>query len=392
MKKTIISLLVVLATSLHAWAGGEKHSLTLPGKEGNGADSLLMARGDSCMAEYDYFHAMGWYEQVKNADSDLTQKLATCHFLRGNYRRCAELLEGVAPEELSHDGLRQLFYSHKAVGAQKEQMKWGQRLLSRYPMDSEVVADMALVLNTDKPEQALALTEAYEATDPHNILVKRQHADALFFTKRYEEAVQSYEQLLALGDSTFSVHYSLGMSYEQLATGDNNDDENIKEKSADSLLLARAVEHYGRAVTLNDSAKAWPLYHLGAAKVKLNQNAEGIHILLMALQRMQPEDAAMFNLHWALAEAYYQNQEYYPAIYDWKNCLKYRPQSLASRYNIAQTYEMIEENGVKAKQAYTEFLNYIELLRMGGNLDKPSPTLQEWIQHAEDFKANSKTQ
>ena len=359
--RKLFSLLTVLAVSIPMWAGGESVK-----------DSLLVARGDSCMAQYDYFHAMQYYEQVNEADCALTSKLATCHFLRANYRRCVNLLKTLPADSLDHDALRQLFYSHKALENRALQQWWGERLLNRFPMDSEVVADMGLACNlNDNPEKALALTERYEAIDATNTLVKRQRADAQFFLKRYSEAAQTYEQLLQLGDTTFSAHYSLGMCYEQLAETEDN--------HTDSLLLRTAAEHYGRAVALNDSAKAWALYHLGAVLVKLHRNSEGIHVLLMALQRMQPDDAAMFNLHSALADGYYQNEEYYSAIYDWKNCLKYNPQSLASMYNIAQTYELIEEDGVKAEQAYMEFLRWAE------NVKDPPVALQEWMAHAEAF-------
>ena len=326
IRNHLFSLLIALAVSSQGWAGGKPT-----------ADSLLVAQGDSCMEQYDYYHAMQYYTQVAEADDMVKSKLATCYFLRADYRRCVALLEQLPDSVLNHDALRQLFYSYKALDDKTtKQRRWGERLLARFPMDSEVVADMALAYNLfDEPEQALALTQRYEAEDASNILVKRQKADAQFFLKQYPEATETYEQLLALGDSTFAAHYSLGMCYEQLA-------------EADSTLMLKAVEHYGQAVHLNDSAKAWPLYHLGAALVKLQRNAEGIHILLMALQRMQPDDAAMFNL-------------------------------LASLYNIAQTYELIEEDGVKAEQAYFEFLLKAE------SADRTTPALEEWKRHAEGF-------
>lgn len=357
VRNLLFSLLMALAVSSQGWADGKPT-----------ADSLLVACGDSCMAQYDYYHAMMYYKQVTDADDIVKSKLATCYFLRADYRRCIGLLELLPDSVLSHDALRQLFYSYKALDDKTtKQRRWGEQLLARFPMDSEVVADMALAYNlSDEPEQALALTQRYEDEDAGNILVKRQKADAQFFLMQYPEATQTYEQLLALGDSTFSAHYSLGMCYEQLA-------------ELDTVLMKKAVEHYGRAVQLNDSAKAWPLYHLGSALVKVQRNAEGIHILLMALQRMQPDDVAMFNLHSALADGYYQNEEYYSAIWDWKNCLKYNPQSLASLYNIAQTYELIEKDGVHAVEAYNHFL------QMAEHVEKPTPALQEWMQHAKDF-------
>ena len=357
IRNYLFSLLIALVVSSQGWAGDKPTS-----------DSLLVAKGDSCMAQYDYYHALLCYVQVADVDAEVKRKLAKCYFLRADYRRCVVLLEQLPDSMLDHDALRQLFYSYKALDDNTpNQRQWGERLLQRYPMDSEVVADMALACNlNDVPEDALRLTQCYEDVDATNILVKRQKADAQFFLKQYPEATATYEQLIALGDSTFNVHYSLGMCYEQLA-------------DLDSTLLAKAIDHYGKAVALNDSAKAWPLYHLGAALVKAQRNSEGIHVLLMALQRMQPDDAAMFNLHSALADGYYQNGEYYSAIWDWKNCLKYNNRSLASLYNIAQTYELIEEDGVKAEQAYIEFLLVAE------SADRTTPALEEWKRHAEAF-------
>lgn len=332
----------------------------------------LLGAADSCMAVGDYFHAMRWYERAlgdEASDEDAagwrlsaSMRLAECRFRRADYGGCIALLESLPKDSLTHDALRELFYGCKLTERRGEQLRWGERLLQRFPMDSEVVADLALAYNlTDDPERALTVTGRYEAVDSLNILVKRQTADAQFFMKDYPKAMQTYERLLLLGDSTFATHYSLAMCYEQM----------------DSIGLA--VEHFGRAVTLNDSAKAWPLYHLGAALVKAERRAEGIHVLLMALGKMQPDDATMFNLHWALAEGYYGNEEYYSAIYDWKNCLKYNPQSLASLYNIAQTYELIEDDGHHAREAYQAFLNMTE------HVEEPSESLKEWMAHAKGF-------
>ena len=357
--KASLLLLMALACCVRLCATGGVHPAEL--------------RGDSLRAQYDYFHAMQCYEEALAAvgrngqltidNSQLKMKLADCRYLRADYGGCVALLEELPADSLTHDALRELFYGYKLTERRGEQIRWGERLLKRFPMDSEVVADMALAYNlNDDPERALALTGRYEAVDSTNILVKRQTADAQFFMKDYAKATETYERLAALGDTTFNTHYSLGMCYEQV----------------DSIGLE--CMHYGRAVALNDSAKAWPLYHLGAAQVKAKQYKEGIHVLLMALAKMQPDDSAMFNLHWALADGYYNNEEYYSAIYDWKNCLKYNPQSLASLYNIAQTYEMIEEGGKHAEDAYIEFLDLAKYA------DNTTPALEEWMSHARSFK------
>ena len=375
-KLSLLWLVAIVSVTLQVATGNAQPRSPLQtalrgGEDGEVAE--MVARGDSLMAQYDYFHAMQWYEKILREIGDRSQesgdfqrvamKLAECRYLRADYSGCIALLEGLPEDSLTHDALRELFYGLKLAERRGEQMRWGERLLKRFPMDSEVVADLALAYNlSDDPVNALALTGRYEAVDSTNILVKRQTADAQFFMKDYPAATQTYERLAALGDTTFATHYSLGMCYEQL----------------DSMALA--CEHYGRAVALNDSSKAWPLYHLGAALVKVKRYSEGIHVLLMALAKMQPDDSAMFNLHWALADGYYNNEEYYSAIYDWKNCLKYNPQSLASLYNIAQTYEMIEEGGKHAEDAYIEFLDLAKYV------DEPTPALLEWMAHARDFK------
>ena len=85
--------------------------------------ALLVARGDSCMAQYDYFHAMGYYEQALAAEgrngqftihnsqltidnSQLIMKLAECRYLRADYGGCIALLESLPEDSLTHDALR----------------------------------------------------------------------------------------------------------------------------------------------------------------------------------------------------------------------------------------------------------------------------------------------
>lgn len=349
MKKLV--LLLVFAASVFPCAGSVTPT-----------DSLLLV-GDSLMDSHEVYRALCIYQEAFESrdDAALRMRLASCHYQRAAYRQCTSLLEPLSPDSLDHDAMRQLFYSYKTMKDTPMQMHWGRELLKRWQMDSEVVADLALAYNlNDDPERAMAVTGAYEAVDSTNILVKRQTADAYFFMKEYPLATQTYERLLALGDSTFSVYYSLGMCYEQL--------ERMEE----------ACVHYGVVVQLTDSAKAWPLFHLGAALVKAHRAVEGIPVLLKALMFLQPEDGVMYTLHNTLAEGYYAEEQWMSAIYDWQNALKYHPQSLSCWYNIAQTYEYLQ-NTAKAEEAYKEFL------RLVYNKENPNKELQSMMAHAEGF-------
>ena len=80
-------LLMALASLARSYAAGSAfyRSTSLRDEE---HVALLVARGDSCMAQYDYFHAMGYYEQALAAggrneqftidNSQLIMKLAEC--------------------------------------------------------------------------------------------------------------------------------------------------------------------------------------------------------------------------------------------------------------------------------------------------------------------------
>lgn len=326
------------------------------------ADSLLTL-GDSLMSSHEVYRALCVYQEAfgKRDDAAVRMRLATCHYLRASYRQCASLLESLPSDSLSHDAMRQLFYGYKSIKDTPMQMHWGRELLRRWPMDAEVVADLALVYNlNDDPERALEVTNAYEAVDSLNILVKRQAADAQFFMKEYPAATNVYNQLLTLGDSTFSVYYSLGMCCEEMGQWE------------------KACAYHGVAVQLTDSARAWPLYHLGSALIKANRADEGIPVLLKALMLMKPEDGVMYTLYNMLAEGYYAQEQWMSAIYDWKNALKHQPQSLSCLYNIAQTYEYLQDSA-KAEDGYKDFL------RVAYYKEKPNTELQGMITHAEGF-------
>ena len=349
MRKVV--LILVFAASVFPCAGSVPPT-----------DSLLMV-GDSLMDSHEVYRALCVYQEAFESrdDASLRMRLASCHYQRAAYRQCTSLLEPLSPDSLSHDAMRQLFYSYKTMKDTPLQMHWGRELLKRWHMDAEVVADLALAYNlNDDPERALVVTNAYEAVDSLNILVKRQAADAQFFMKEYPAATSIYERLLALGDSTFSVFYSLGMCYEEMEQWE------------------KACAYYGVAVQLTDSAKAWPLFHLGAALVKAHRAGEGIPVLLKALMFLQPEDGVMYTLYNTLAEGYYADEQWMAAVYDWQNALKYNPQSLSCWYNIARTYEFLQDVA-KAEDAYKEFL------RLAYAKKNPNKELQGMITHAERF-------
>lgn len=78
MKKTLlITYILVLA-------------LTMQGKNEHPVRSALVSQGDSCMAEHDSQHAIGFYQQHLNThpgDLPVLRKLASCYRIAATTRK-----------------------------------------------------------------------------------------------------------------------------------------------------------------------------------------------------------------------------------------------------------------------------------------------------------------
>lgn len=142
--------------------------------------------------------------------------------MRGEYRKCAAMLEATArkgADSLSQETMRRLFDCYRYMDNTAKQIEWGNRLLSRCPMDGIVTAYMAHIYNSDdnasSPQKAYDITAKYMQTDSTCLPVMREYADANFLMRDYSKAINAYNRLLELGDSTYNTVYSLGMAYMQ---------------------------------------------------------------------------------------------------------------------------------------------------------------------------------
>lgn len=228
------------------------------------------AMGDSCMKINDTFNAMRYYGEALQTDSSdaIKEKMAHCLFMRGEYRKCAAMLEGMAKkgtDSLSQETMRRLFDCYRYMDNTAKQIEWGNRLLSRCPMDGIVTAYMAHIYNSDdkisSPQKAYDITAKYMQTDSTCLPVMREYADANFLMRDYGKAINAYNRLLELGDSTYNTVYSLGMAYMQ--TGKN----------------PMARKWLTKAAEKSKMQNAGCLYRLGIVCVDMDSLAEGIDYL-----------------------------------------------------------------------------------------------------------------
>ena len=364
--------------------------LTATIAKGEGSDSLqiLIQRGDSCMLQYNTYNALRNYQQAFDIASKqgivrfsmnddfsnsrpyvpedavpkmVRLKLADCHYKRANYRQCAELLKNMPEDSLSHDGFRELALSYQKQGDNGAFIYWAGQLLRRYPMDGDIVAALTLAYARDnQPQKGIVCAAQYTLKDSTNVLVNRAEAEAWLLNGDYSMAGKLYNRLLLHGDSTFSTLYSAGMCYTK------TDSLERAYQCLKSALWLSGMNHYGAA------------YRLGVVCVDTKRYDEGQGYLSLATQLMQPDTTAMKAITLSQGEGYYLTEHYEEAVAAWKEHLTYNLTSIATYYNIANTYAYLLKDKEQAKAYYRQFLT------LARREEKPNAQLTEMMKKAEE--------
>ena len=363
--------------------------LTVSPAKGEALDSLTVCvqKGDSCMQQYNTFEALQYYQQAYDLaqSQDITRfsmdkdfslskpyvpedkvprhvrlKLADCHYQRANYRQTTELLKNMPEDSLTHDAFRELALGYQKQGDTDSYIYWASQLLGRFPMDAEIVAGLILAFaKNDQPQNGIICGLKYTLKDSTNILVNRALAGAWFMNRDFTAAAKLYDKLLLQGDSVFNTLYSAGMSYTQIDS------------------LERAYKCLLPAFALSQMQHAGCAYRLGVVCVDTKRYEEGLRYLDLATQLMQPDTTIMKAITLSRGEGYYLTEHYAEAVAAWKEHLTYNPKSIATYYNIGNTYALLLED---KKQARLYLQQFLELARKE---EKPTAALQEMMQKAE---------
>ena len=383
--------------------------LSVTAAKGEAIDSLqiLVQQGDSCMQQYNTFEALKYYQQaydlakkrsqqqaVEHLDLPLEQldslpeekqdeiierlkhdaeqsavvscpiqmKLADCYYKRANYRQASDLLKLIPEDSLSHEAFRELANSYKRLGDTDSYVYWTSQLVKHYPMDGEMVAGLILgYAQLNQPEKGLTLGLNYSLKDRTNILVNRAVADAFFLKRDFTAAGIWYDQLLQQGDSTFNTLYSAGMSHSQAGN------------------LEKAYNCLSQALILSQLQHAGCAYRLGVVCVDTKRYEEGLRALDLAIELTKPDTTMMKAITLSQGEGYYLTEHYPEAVEAWKRHLSYNPGSIATYYNIANTYTYLVKDDEQAKKYYQQFL---DLARQEA---EPNEQLKEMVRKSEEM-------
>lgn len=383
--------------------------LSVTAAKGEAIDSLqiLLQAGDSCMQQFNTFEALKYYQQaydlakkrsqqqaVEHLDLPLEQldslpeekqdeiierlkhaaeqsavvscpiqmKLADCYYKRANYRQASDLLKLIPEDSLSHEAFRELANSYKRLGDTDSYVYWTSQLVKHYPMDGEMVAGLILgYAQLNQPEKGLTLGLNYSLKDRTNILVNRAVADAFFLKRDFTAAGIWYDQLLQQGDSTFNTLYSAGMSHSQAGN------------------LEKAYNCLSQALILSQLQHAGCAYRLGVVCVDTKRYEEGLRALDLAIELTKPDTTMMKAITLSQGEGYYLTEHYPEALEAWKRHLSYNPGSIATYYNIANTYTYLVKDDEQAKKYYQQFL---DLARQEA---EPNEQLKEMVRKSEEM-------
>jgi len=383
--------------------------LSVTAAKGEAIDSLqiLVQQGDSCMQQFNTFEALNHYQQayaiakarsrqraveqlelpldkleglpqerqdeiierLKHAAEQsavvscpVQMKLADCYYKRANYRQASDLLKLIPEDSLSHEAFRELANSYKRLGDTDSYVYWTSQLVKHYPMDGEMVAGLILgYAQLNQPEKGLTLGLNYSLKDRTNILVNRAVADAFFLKRDFTAAGIWYDQLLQQGDSTFNTLYSAGMSHSQAGN------------------LEKAYNCLSQALILSQLQHAGCAYRLGVVCVDTKRYEEGLRALDLAIELTKPDTTMMKAITLSQGEGYYLTEHYPEALEAWKRHLSYNPGSIATYYNIANTYTYLVKDDEQAKKYYRQFL---DLARQEA---EPNEQLKEMVRKSEEM-------
>lgn len=303
------------------------------------ADSLrcFVSKGDSCMADFDYRHAVDYFLRAMNsgAADTLSRRLAECYRRMGDHRRCIDCLHRISDDSLTHKDCRLLYYAYSSLGKADSLEYWGKSIVRLWPNDGEIVASLANWYNERQlPEKAIRLASSYRMRDTTNLAVNRQYGYGCYLDGKDSLAISVYNALLRQGFDNYETHLILGICYR-------NEEQPSK-----------AYEHLKKAVAAKNN-DFFSLSQLGKVCLELSENSmyamrpplynEAAECFAKAVAATTPDSVRLSSVYKDLAEAHYLCRDYKSAANAFERAALYAPEDALIYYNVAQMYRGVED-------------------------------------------------
>lgn len=322
---------------------------------------------DSLYLSFNYSAAASLYAQLTGGHDSVVvfRRLAQCYRKQGDYLLENRTLLRIPTDSLTHNDMRQLYYSYSNLQDSVAMEQWGEKILQLFPYDADITASVAVdLMQKNEVEAARNLTMHYLEKDSANFNVWRQYAYSCYLLNRYEEAQRAYLKLNDNGWNSYEVNVILGICY-----GEQDDADN-------------AYNYLVKANRIKKGKDILVLKMLATNCMKIGKSKEAVEYMEQAINIAIPDSAELFNMYNGLAEAHFNLQDYAQAATAFINASKYQPTRAITYYNIAQMY-----NGLKDM---TNMVKYYKLFLQYSSMLQDTDDNREMIERVKAFLAKRK--
>ena len=173
----------------------------------------------------------------------------------------------------------------------------------------------------------ISLTDQYlTEIDPDRKTIGQLNGMAHYVTGDYKQAIDRLKRNTALGDSTYTTTYFLGMSYYA------------------SKLYYDATRWLGKAYELAPQTDVNLLLYYGTSLARTYDRKKGIEILNEGVGYIESLQEMLFDFDLSLADAHHRNNAPSKAIGYYQSAWKRQPETYSVLYNIAIMYDEMEEH------------------------------------------------
>lgn len=356
--------------------------------EASQSDSLswqqVLAQGRYYKEHGNSFRALQYLQRADSIQSNDTirRELASCLYVRGQYKRCIELCQSL----LEPDSLEQVLYLiarcyeklEQTAEAFRYQMLVADRNIENY---NNLLSLCQTLIGNEQYEDALMMLDRYCVIDSTNAAVNTVKAYALHKANRFDEAIRLYEQLVAEGDSRASTFFYLGLSYyRKKHIGEAYDllkraVEKSERNNTNILSRFGVVELAikGSQITwvnnhrpCKDSLSILNVFDMDNKDIKGEYmridsiceaiNRQGIDDINEAIEKMYPDPETLYFLHNSIANFYFWRSKDKKAIEFFRKSLEDSPSHYNVYYNMAISYHHLKDyhNEMKCFEKFLE--------------------------------------
>lgn len=327
----------------------------------------LRHEADSLLSAFNYSAAATLYYQLQSSNDSVAafRHLAQCLHKQGNYLGESRTLLRIPCDSLTHNDMRQLYYSYSNTQDSVGMDTWGRRILQLFPYDADIITSVvADLIQKNDVDSARLLAMHYLEKDTTNLNVLRQYAYSCYLLGDYAEAQRSYVSLYRNGWNGYEINLILGICYGEMGDANN------------------AYNHLFIANQLKRGKDILVLKMLAKNSLKIGMVKEAVSYMEQAIKLAVPDSITVFGMYNSLAEAHFYLHDYEQAIIAFTNALKYNPTNALTYYNIAQMYNGLKDE-VRMTKYYKLFLSYSSTLK---NTDDN----KEMIERVKAFLAEKK--